>query len=65
MNPEEAIQAAFDLRAERVVGMHWGTFDLTDEALDEPQWRFLSAAYKTGLGEERAWILKAGESRQW
>jgi len=65
VNPEEAIQAALDLRAERVVGMHWGTFDLTEEALDEPQWRFLSAAYKANLGDERAWIMNVGETRKW
>jgi N-acyl-phosphatidylethanolamine-hydrolysing phospholipase D len=65
LNPEEAIQAAVDLEAKRVVGMHWGTFDLTDEAPTEPQWRFESAAYKAGLGGERAWIMGVGESRRW
>jgi N-acyl-phosphatidylethanolamine-hydrolysing phospholipase D len=64
LNPEEAIQAALDLKAERVVGMHWGTFDLTEEALDEPQWRFESAAYKNGF-DDRAWIMNIGESRKW
>ena len=34
LNPEEAIQAALDVRAQRVVGMHFGTFDLTDEPLE-------------------------------
>ena len=36
LNPEQAVAAAADLRAERVLGVHWGTFDLTDEPLDEP-----------------------------
>jgi L-ascorbate metabolism protein UlaG (beta-lactamase superfamily) len=36
MNPEEALQAAIDLRAYRAMAMHFGTFDLSDEPLDEP-----------------------------
>jgi N-acyl-phosphatidylethanolamine-hydrolysing phospholipase D len=62
MDPEEAVQAALDLGAERVVGMHFGTFDLTDEPLDEPPARFRAEAGRRGLGE-RAWILSVGETR--
>jgi N-acyl-phosphatidylethanolamine-hydrolysing phospholipase D len=42
--------------------MHWGTFDLTDEPLDEPPARFLAEAARRGLGD-RAWVLAVGESR--
>jgi N-acyl-phosphatidylethanolamine-hydrolysing phospholipase D len=45
--------------------MHWGTFDLTDEPLDEPPRRFRGAAEKAGLGPEQAWVLAVGESRRW
>ena len=34
MNPAESVQAFLDLGAQHFVGMHWGTFDLTDEPLD-------------------------------
>jgi N-acyl-phosphatidylethanolamine-hydrolysing phospholipase D len=64
LNPEEAVQAALDLRAREVVGMHFGTFDLTDEPLDEPPGRFLAEAQRKGLGQ-RAWVLKVGETRAW
>ncbi|MES1208962.1 MAG: MBL fold metallo-hydrolase, partial [Pseudomonadota bacterium] len=36
MNPDEALRAHADLGARRVIAMHWGTFKLTDEPLDEP-----------------------------
>lgn len=36
MNPEEAVKAHIDLGATRTIGIHYGTFQLTDEGLDEP-----------------------------
>ena len=36
MNPGDATQAFVDLGARLLVPMHWGTFKLTDEPLDEP-----------------------------
>jgi len=65
LNPEEAVQAGVDLGAKRMVAMHFGTFDQTDEPLDEPPVRFLAAAAKHGLDRERAWTLHVGESRRW
>jgi len=62
LNPEEAVRAALDLRARSVVAMHFGTFDLSDEPLDEPPRRFLAEARARGLGE-RATVLAIGETR--
>ena len=36
MNPEEAVKAFEDLEAKYGVAIHWGTFKLTTERLDEP-----------------------------
>ena len=36
MNPEEAVQTHLVLGARRSVAMHFGTFQLTDEGIDEP-----------------------------
>lgn len=36
MNPEEAVRAHLDLGAARSIGMHFGTFQLTAESIDEP-----------------------------
>ncbi|MCX8071742.1 MAG: MBL fold metallo-hydrolase [Candidatus Binatia bacterium] len=65
MNPEEAVQAARDLDARRVLAMHWGTFDLTDEPLEEPPQRFRAAAVRLGYRAEDAWVLAVGETRRW
>ncbi len=62
LNPEEAVRAALDLRARAVAAMHFGTFDLSDEPLDEPPQRFLAEAGALGLGE-RALVPAIGETR--
>jgi N-acyl-phosphatidylethanolamine-hydrolysing phospholipase D len=61
VTPEEAVDAALTLRAERALGMHWGTFDLADEPLDEPPRRFMAEAERRALGG--AFVLKVGETR--
>jgi N-acyl-phosphatidylethanolamine-hydrolysing phospholipase D len=65
VTPEEALQGALAARASRVAAMHWGTFDLADEPLDEPPRRFRAEAERLGLAEDRAWVLKVGETRAW
>lgn len=63
INPEEAVQAAIDLTARRALGIHFGTFDLSDEPLDEPPQRFSEAAAASPLGRDDAWLLRIGETR--
>ena len=62
VNPEEAVAAAL-IWIRSAVAMHFGTFDLSDEALAEPPKRFLQAAKEQGLGEN-AWFFKVGETRR-
>ncbi len=64
MDPEEAVRAALDLRARRAIAMHYGTFDLSDEPLDEPPRRFRAAAEAQGLAVEDAWVFRVGETRE-
>jgi N-acyl-phosphatidylethanolamine-hydrolysing phospholipase D len=53
MNPEEAVQAFRELgQAGAFIGMHWGTFRLTDEAPLEPPERARAAWVKAGLRPE-------------
>ncbi|HEU5262902.1 MAG TPA: MBL fold metallo-hydrolase [Gemmatimonadales bacterium] len=63
--PEEALRIGLDVRARRIVAMHYGTFDLADEPLDEPPQRFRAEAERLGLEPDRAWILNIGETREW
>jgi N-acyl-phosphatidylethanolamine-hydrolysing phospholipase D len=65
VTPEEALRIARDVHARRVVAMHFGTFDLTDEPVDEPPKRFRAEAERLGWGEDRAWVMKVGETRLW
>lgn len=65
MNPEEAVRAARDVGAARLIGVHYGTFDLTDEPLDEPPRRFAAAAASAGIDAAHAWTPPIGETRPW
>ena len=64
LDPEEAVQAALDVGARHAVAMHFGTFDLTDEPLDEPPVRFRAEADRRSLSR-RGWVLRVGETRAW
>jgi len=64
LNPEETAFAARDLRAQRVLGIHWGTYDLTDEPLGEPPRRFGAALGAAGLDAEQGWVFQIGETRE-
>ena len=63
VDPEEAVQVARDLRARRLVAMHWGTIDLTDEPPFEPPERFRTAARAAGYGDDQTWVMQIGETR--
>ncbi|HCX68848.1 MBL fold metallo-hydrolase [Parvibaculum sp.] len=61
--PEEAVQMGRDLKARRIVGMHWGTVLLTVEPPFEPPERFVKAADAEGYEPENTWIMRIGETR--
>lgn len=49
MNPEEAVKAFFDLRADRMIPMHHATFPISNEKMCEPMRRLLIAANESGI----------------
>ena len=62
MNPEEAVQAHLDLEAERSIGIHFGTFQLTPEGIDEPVRALAKSLRERGVPEEQFRPLDSGES---
>lgn len=63
VNPEEAVRIHRDVGAKLSVAMHWGTFRLTEEPLDEPP-RFLAQALKeAGISPDHFWVMQHGETK--
>lgn len=51
MNPEEAIQAHLDLESQFSIGTHFGTFQLTNEGVDDPVLELKNGLKKAGISE--------------
>ncbi len=62
MNPEEAVQASLDLGAKASIGMHFGTFQLTDEGIEEPVKDLELAKKKAAIPDEKFKTLDSGET---
>ena len=62
MNPADAVRAFLDLQAEYLVPMHYGTFRLSHEPMDEPL-RFLASEAKKHHVEDRMLVLEEGITR--
>jgi len=61
-NPDEAVQIHLALGATQSVAMHWGTFQLTDEARDEPPQALAAAKVARGVDDHAFRVLQPGES---
>ena len=59
--PEEALQGFLDLGARRMIPMHYGTFRLSQEPMDEPVERLMAAAKLAGVASSVS-ILPEGET---
>jgi len=63
MNPAEALRAHGDLGAKHSIGMHFGTFQLTPEAIDQPQADLRAALSQSGISDGDFVTLDEGETR--
>ena len=61
MNPAESVRAFLDSGAERALGHHYGTFQLTDEGIDEPERALIKARVDAAIEPERFRLLKPGQ----
>ena len=64
LNPDEAVRAHLALGARESIGMHFGTFQLTNEDIDEPLAALAAARTAQGVGAEHFSVLGFGETRR-
>ncbi|MFL9925782.1 MBL fold metallo-hydrolase [Herbaspirillum lusitanum] len=62
VDPEQAVMIHEDVHAKRSFGIHWGTFELADEPLDEPPVLLREAVKKAGLPPDSFITIKHGET---
>ena len=62
MNPAEAVQAHLDLGARQSLAMHYGTFQLTPEGVDEPVRELTKALQERGMPAEQFRPAEVGDS---
>ncbi|RZF64934.1 hypothetical protein EWE75_08730 [Sphingomonas populi] len=60
-DPDEAIQIMTDLDARAAIGIHWGTFKLTDEPRDDPALRLAAGLATRGIDPARFVALQPAE----
>lgn len=64
IDPAEAIKIHRDLKASHSIAIHWGTFELTDEALDEPPALLAREMQQAGMPVKDFSVLRHGETRR-
>jgi L-ascorbate metabolism protein UlaG (beta-lactamase superfamily) len=64
MNPDEAVRAHLALGARQSIGMHFGTFQLTNEDIEEPLRALAAARSEHGVEPFVFTALDFGETRQ-
>lgn len=63
MNPAEAVKAHEDLASKHSIGMHFGTFQMSTEAIDQPQADLKIALARANIPESKFVTLQEGETR--
>jgi L-ascorbate metabolism protein UlaG (beta-lactamase superfamily) len=62
INPAEAVQVHRDIRAVRSLGIHWGTFQLTDEPIDQAVHDLAAARSQAGLRDDEFFVVRHGQT---
>ena len=64
VDPAESLRIHRDLRARQSLGVHWGAFEMADEALDEPPRALAAARREAGIAASEFFVLRVGETRR-
>jgi L-ascorbate metabolism protein UlaG (beta-lactamase superfamily) len=63
MSPAEAVQAHLDLHAKLSIGMHFGTFQLSSEAIQQPIYDLKTGLNRLGVAEESFITISEGDTK--
>jgi len=61
VDPSEAVQIYKDLNAKYAIGIHWGTFQLTDEGREAPRQELGCALTQAGIEQSCFIAAEPGE----
>ena len=61
MSPDDAVRAFQDIGAKYAIGIHWGTFKLSLEVMDEPPSRLTKSLKRAGISDKKFKCLQHGE----
>jgi L-ascorbate metabolism protein UlaG (beta-lactamase superfamily) len=63
LNPPEAVAVHLDVQSQQSIGMHWGTFNLTEEPLAEPPIFLKRVLNEKDIDADKFITLKFGETK--
>ncbi|KAF2268040.1 Metallo-hydrolase/oxidoreductase [Lojkania enalia] len=65
-NPKDSVNIFVDTKCRKALGMHWGTWVLTEEDVMEPPRKLVEALKEKGIGEKGVFdVCDIGESREY
>ena len=62
INPEEAVAIHRQIGSRKSVGIHWGSFSLTDEPLDQPITDLAAARKAQSVDDKSIVVLRHGQT---
>ena len=62
MNPSDAVKAHTDIKSKRSIGMHFGTFKLTTEPIDQPAKDLAASLSEKGIAAEQFTVPVEGST---
>ncbi len=64
ISPPESLLIHKDVNCKQSIGIHWGTFALTDEPLNEPPRVIAELKAKMGISDDEFFVLQHGETKK-